>query len=428
MENKKNIWYFHHYATPTNMSGLSRPSLIGKELIKQGNNMSVFAASYLHYSDENLIKDRKKYIIDKNTEINYIFIKTPSSKNGYIARVWNMIMFYVRIFSVSKKYREKNGVPDVIIASSPHPLTMIAGIKIAKKLKIPCICEVRDFWPEVFFLSGILREKSLLGKILLKGEKWIYKKADAIIFLKEGDYSYIKEKKWDLENGGDINLSKCYYINNGVNCEDFDNQVKNIKLRDEDLEDNYFKIIYTGAIRPVNNVDCILDAAKLLKNEKNIKFLIYGSGNQIERLNNRIKEEKIDNVKMKGYVKKIYIPYIISKASANILCYSNTKYNWSRGNSSNKLFEYMAAGKPIISTIQMGYCPLKKYNCGVSAETYTPEGLANAIKKIMNLPNNEYLEMCENAKKASNEFDYKMLSNKLKQVIEQTCKNYKKDK
>ena len=79
---------------------------------------------------------------------------------------------------------------------------MLAGLKIARKYKIPCICEIRDFWPEVFFFGGKLKEKSLLGRLLLAGERYIYTKADALTFFKEGDHTYIQEKKWDIEHGG----------------------------------------------------------------------------------------------------------------------------------------------------------------------------------------------------------------------------------
>ncbi len=79
----------------------------------------------------------------------------------------------------------------------------------------------------------------------------------------------------------------------------------------------------------------------------------------------RVENENLDNVKMKGFVNKKYIPYILSKSSVNILNYSQTQYNWSRGNSSNKLFEYMASGKPMISTVKMGYSIIEKYKCGI---------------------------------------------------------------
>ena len=99
-----------------------------------------------------------------------------------------MYQYYKGLFSATRAYAKARGKPDVIIASSPHILTMIAGNKIAKRFGIPCICEVRDFWPEVFFTSGRLKEKSLLGRFLLRTERKISEKCQAHVFLKEGDH------------------------------------------------------------------------------------------------------------------------------------------------------------------------------------------------------------------------------------------------
>src|SRR5699024_9290890 len=157
------------------------------------------------------------------------------------------------------------------------------------------------------------------GKILVVGEHWIYKNADALIFTKEGDTDYIKEKKWDKEQGGNIDLGKCYYINNGVDYNSFLKSSKENILKGFELDSGKFNVIYVGAIRPVNNVGKILDAAYQLKEYKDIQFLIYGEGNQKQMLENRVVEEGLSNVKIKGFVNKRYIPYILTKSSVNIL-------------------------------------------------------------------------------------------------------------
>ncbi len=415
---KKNIWIFHHYATPPTMSGLNRPYEFSKQLKEKGYNSMVFSSAYLHYTGENLISDEKKYIENQECGVPFIFVRSSEYKGNGLSRVRNMVSFAYNLFPVSKKLLSQKGRPDIIYASSPHPLTMIAGIKIAKQFKIPCICEIRDLWPEAIFAVGKAKKNSLLGKLLLAGEYWIYKKADALIFLKEGDTDYLKERKWTLKQGGAIDLNKCYYINNGVDIEVFNKQIKENWIKDEDLNDNSFKVIYTGSIRTVNNVGSLLDAAKLLKENKNIKFLIYGTGNEVDLLKKRINDENLTNVKIKGYVNKKYIPYILSKSSVNILNYSQSQYNWTRGNSSNKLFEYMASGKPIISTVKMGYCILEKYQCGFSLKESTPEELARTILKVYNMPKDQYDELCYNARKGAKDFDYKILTEKLIEVIE----------
>ncbi|MCO8288805.1 glycosyltransferase family 4 protein [Tetragenococcus halophilus] len=414
----KNIWIFHHYATPPTMNGFTRPYDFGVKLKKMGYNITVFSASHLHFSNINLITDKSLYMLNEETQIPFVFVRTPSSSGNGIGRVNNMVAYYRNLFKVTKSFAKNVQKPDLIIGSSPHPLSMVAAIKIAKKFDIPCINEVRDFWPEVIFLGGKLKEKSLFGQLLVKGEHWIYKKSDALIFLKEGDYTYISDRKWDSFQGGDIDLDKCFYINNGVDIKAFDELKKN-GLYDVDLKSNKFNVVYTGAIRPINNIDNLLDAAKIIQSQtSNIQFLIYGDGNQMNRLKKRVLDEKINNVKMKGYVEKKYIPYILSESSINVLTYSQNKYNWSRGNSSNKLFEYMASGKPIISTVKMGYSPIEKYNCGISLENGLPEELAEAVMKIYSMSDETYNKINDNARKGALDFDYKKLAEKLYTVLE----------
>lgn len=415
---KKNIWIWNHYATDMCKNKGGRHYWFSENLIKKGYSPTIFCANTYHNKEDYIDTRDKKYAIDVVNDIPFVFVKTiPALGNG-INRVKNMVLFYINMFSVTKTYAKQNGKPDVIIASSVHPLTMVAGIQIAKKLKVPCICEIRDLWPEAIFAFDKAKEKSLLGKILTMGEHWIYKKADALIFTKEGDTDYIKEKKWDTAQGGNIDLEKCYYINNGVDIEGFIESIANNKIEDSDLESDKFNVIYTGAIRPVNDVGNLLDTAKLLKHDSNIQFLIYGDGNQKEILEKRIEDEKLTNVKMKGYINKKYIPYILSRSSVNILNYSQSQYNWTRGNSSNKLFEYMASGKPIISTVKMGYCILEKYNCGISLSKNTAEELAYTIVHIKNMEQQEYNLIGENAIKATEEFDFKNLTSKLIFIIE----------
>ena len=198
-------------------------------------------------------------------------------------------------------------------------------------------------------------------------------------------------------------------------------------LDDEDLESDKFNIVYVGAIRPVNNVGKILDTAALLKDQKDIQFLIYGDGNQREELAARVENENLDNVKMKGFVNKKYIPYILSKSSVNLLNYSQTQYNWSRGNSSNKLFEYMASGKPVISTVKMGYSIIEKYKCGIEIENASSKDLAEAIMYIKNLDRESYGELGINAKSGAEDFDFKVLTKKLIEVINVVMEANKND-
>jgi len=413
----KKIWIMNHYATNSYYNHGGRHYWFAKNLIKKEFDVTIFCANTRHNMNDQ-IEIKKGLYCKKNIDtIPYIFIKTKASIGNGIDRLKNMFFFYRNLKKVGHEFIKNGEKPDVILASSVHPLTLVAGIKLGKKYNIPVICEIRDLWPEAIFAFKKVKEKSLIGKVLLKGEHWIYKNADALIFTKEGDKDYIIEKMWDMSSGGDIDLDKCYYINNGLDFEEYMKSIKNVVINDRELETNEFKVIYAGAIRPVNDIGKLIETAKLLKNDSDIKIIIYGDGSQKNQIDKKILEYRLDNVIMKGFVNKKYIPYILSKSSVNILNYSQSSYNWSRGNSSNKLFEYMASGKPIISTVKMGYSPFKKYNMGIELEDAKAQDIAEAIIKIKNMDKEKYELLSHNALEAAKEFDFKKHTNDLIKII-----------
>ena len=415
---KKKVWIFNHYAADMFRDKAGRHYWFARKLKEKGYEPVIFCANTFHNKADCIEIKKGISCIKKDESIPYVFVKVKSSVGNGLDRIRNMFDFYKNLFPVTRGYVKRYGMPDVVIASSVHPLTMVAGIQIAKKLRVPCICEIRDLWPEAIFAFGKAKPDSLLGKILIAGEHWIYRNADALIFTKEGDHDYLIEQGWTAEQKGDIDLKKCYYINNGVNIDAFEKAINEIQIQDDDLEESKFNIVYAGMIRPVNNVGQLLDTAKLLKDREDIQFLIYGAGNQLEELQERIELENIQNVKMKGFIERKYIPFILSHSNINILNYSQTQYNWSRGNSSNKLFEYLASGKPVISTVKMGYDIIERYKCGVSLEQCNAENLAKAICEMKELSEQEYNDYCINAKKAASEFDFNVLVEKLIRVVE----------
>lgn len=419
------IWLMNHYATGMYKNKAGRHYWFAKQLLKSGYDVTVFSATTFQNKDE-IDTNGELYTVNSVDNIPFVFVKTIQSEGNGIKRILNMSFFYKNLFPVTKAFAKQYGKPDIILASSVHPLTMVAGIQIAKRYKVPCICEIRDLWPEAIFAFGKAKEKSLLGKFLIAGEHWIYKNADALIFTKEGDTDYLKEKGWTTQQGGDIDLKKCHYINNGVDLNDYEKNMQTEQLDDDDLlKENKFNVVYAGTIRPVNNVGNMLDAAAIINNQKgyeDVQFLIYGNGMQLKELQERVKNEQLDNVKMKGYVERKYIPFILSRSSVNILNYAQNQYNWTRGNSSNKLFEYMASGKPIISTVQMGYSIIKKYNCGLELPEDTPKALAAVIMSFHDMDKETLKQIGMNAKNGAKDFDFTKLTLKLVNVIQSVSK------
>jgi glycosyltransferase involved in cell wall biosynthesis len=411
---KQNVWIWNHYATNMFFDKAGRHYWFAENLIREGYKPTIFCASINHFSDNHIDTKGEKYSTESVNNIPFVFIDTPEYKGNGKKRVNNMISFYRGLFEVAKEYEKSNGKPDVIIASSVHPLTLVAGIKVAKKIGVPCICEVRDLWPESIVAYGSLNRNSVVAKLLYQGEKWIYKKANSVIMTWEGGSQYIRDQGW----ANQIDLDKVNHISNGVIITSFDKNSQDYQLVDSDLDDKQYKnLVYAGSIRKVNNLELILETAKIIqKNDKKIRFLIYGSGDEKEILEKKCIEEGITNVIFKGRVEKKMVPSILKRSYANILHNSSTlldKY----GQSQNKFFEYLAAGRCVIQTYTTGYSILEKYKCGVSVSNQNPDEVAKTILKVCS--DDENIEqMGQNARKAAYNFDFKKLTNKLIEIIE----------
>lgn len=413
---KKVIWILNHYATSMYDNEAGRHYWMAKYLKNEGYTPIIFCSNTYHNSQKQIKTGLKNYVVKEKNEIPFVFVKTRQYMGNGLKRVMNMYDFYHNIFSVTKDYLKTNAKPDVILASSVHPLTLIAGEKIAKRLGVPCICEVRDLWPESLVEYGVIKRESLLAKTLYKGEKWIYSKADSLIFTIPGAKEYIIDQGWEDA----IDLNRVFYINNGVDISEFDYNKSNYTLSDYDIIDKeYRNIVYTGSIRDVNNLGFILDCGKeMLKHEElsDIRFLIYGDGNERTDLEYRCESEGINNVLFKGSVDKKYIPYILSNSWINLL--HNRATEISRyGTSQNKLFEYLASGKAILQTMPAKYNICSEYNCGLVLEQQSTNNFLREIYKINK--NAAYLNGLEyNARKASQDFDFKKHTDKLINIIQ----------
>ena len=398
-----------------------------KYLEQEGYRPVIFSCNVKHGSLGRFVETDDLWIEQQAEDINVPFVLVNSSlyKGNGIDRIKNMFGFYRNVKKVAKAYAKKHDVPDVIYASSVHPLSLVAGIQLAKYFGIKCICEIRDLWPEsIVAYSNKLTKSNAIVKLLYQGERWIYKKADKLIFTVEGGADYIKDQGWDKENKGPIDISKVHHINNGVDIKAFDNNVRSNVYEDDDLDNpDTFNLVYTGSIRQANNLKIVVDAAKNIQNSntahkcEEIKFLLFGDGDERENLQKRCLNEKISNVVFKGKVEKKYVPNILSKASVNILNYSNHEI-WKYGGSQNKSFEYLASGKPILSTITMGYDIIEKYNAGITLKRQDPETISEAVISFFNMDEKIYNSMAQNARNAAQDYDYIKLAKKLIDIIE----------
>lgn len=417
---RKRVWILNHYATDMMAERGGRHYWLAQEIQKKGYEPVIFASNVVHNSDESIDLEQKLYK-EFDEDVKFVLVKsTPYQGNG-MSRIKNMLSFTKNVIKVGKQYAKNHGKPDIIYASSVHPLTLLAGEKLAKFFKVPCICEVRDLWPLTLVAYGAIKETSLIAKILYRGERYLYKKADAMIFTMAGGKQYIIDRGWDNV----IDTNKVYHINNGVDLKQFQENCEKYTVVDDDLlREDIFKIVYTGSIRRVNNLGIITEAAKLLKDNTRIKILIWGAGDCVEELKKEIEENQLTNIEYKGIVKKQQVPYILSHSDVNLL-HSDSKAGQTGGinllqygMSQNKLFEYLASGKPILSTMPVGFSLIEQFQCGVETQDVSTESIAKAMRSLSEMSAQEFEDMRKNAQKAAQCHDFEVLANKLIQIIE----------
>lgn len=417
----KKIWIMNHYASHMLFDKGGRHYWFAKYLERSGYSPVIFCANIINsQTDKQYFETNNLWTEEVAEDINtpFVFVNARPYKGNGMQRIINMFDFYRNVKKAAKEYAKVNGTPDIILASSVHPLTILAGIQLARKYEVECIGEVRDLWPEaIVAYSKKIKKNGVIAKLMYCGEKWLYKKCAAVIFTQEGGPDYVREHGWNKENGGPIDMANMYHINNGVDLEAFDENMKQFPYEDEDLDNpELIKVVYAGAIRRINNVGLIVDTAKLIRNPS-IKFIIFGAGDELDILRKRVVDEKITNIVFKGRVNKQFIPSIDSKADINLV-------HWEMnpllrvGESYNKSFEYFAAGRPVFYTVRPGYSIVEKYNCGILTDGFTPSDLACGIEKIANMSDDEKRKMAFNARKTAEIYDFKVHTEKLIEILE----------
>ncbi len=412
----KNIWIINEYATPPKFGSIVRHHNIAKYMDKNKYNIYIIASSAIHNSDINLIQNKELYKISNIDGVNYVHIRTNQYKGNGFKRVFNILQFFVNTKRAKRKLFKEIGRPEAIYASSPMPTVALLGIQFAKKLKVKSIIEVRDLWPDSIVEFGVASKNNILVKILYLLEKYIYIKADKLVFTMAGGKDYISTKKYKDK----IDFSKIYNINNGVDIKEYDENKNKYSIDDDnELNDkSTFKLLYTGSIRKAYNVKQIAELAKKIQenNFDNVRIFLYGNGNEKQEIIEYCKQNNINNVIFRDFIDNKYIPDIMSKCNICLLHGTNVgifKY----GTSQNKMFAYLYSGNPIISTFYNPYDLIEKNGCGITLKNNTLEEYYDAFLRIYETYDEKKEQYSENSKKLLAKFDYQELAKQVEKLI-----------
>lgn len=362
----ENIWIFNHHALPPTISGGTRHYDISNELVKKGYKVTIFSSSY-HYSTFEEFKEYEtnNYQTENISGVNFVWVKTFPYKNNGWRRLINMFSYVKNV----KKYLKNSKLvrPDIIIGSTVHLLAVNLAYKIAKKTKSKFYIEVRDFWPYTLVALGKIHKFHPLVLFFGHLEKKLYPKANKIITLFDNGFKYL-EKYTDK--------NKIVYLPNSFNTK----LTKTKNTIDFKIDKSKFIVMYTGAIGIPNDLFTIIYAFEKIS-EKNIELHIVGDGKQKQKIEEYIKVKKLGNIIFHNPVPKNQIQNLLSKADVLWAGMQDSKL-YEFGFSFNKIYDYMAAGKPIILSSNVKNNIIHKAQCGIVISAENPTELQNAILKM----------------------------------------------
>lgn len=416
---KPMVWIISYFAGGPSYCPRIPDYSLAKYLREHGYDALVFAGSALHNTDINFITDGSTYREELVDGVPFVYVHTRQYKSMK-GESLSFIDFYINMMKCYKHFSR----PDIIIAAMPQPLSCLAGLQIARKYKIPYITSIVDLWPLSIVEYAGFSENNPAIRAMYLYEKWLYEKSDELVFTWEGAYDYIIDKGWDKK----IPRSKFHYINIGVDLKEFYYNMENYQVDDPDLNDDVFRVMYCGSVRTANDIGTVVSCAKQLNEDgygDRIRFIIYGDGPDKDILQQRCIDEKIPNVFFKGSVEKKYIPFVLSKSNLNVLNLKPAKTQ-KYGNSSNKLFEYLAAGNPVIANIDEGKYPIiTRYGCGKVVTAGSSEEYAKGVEYFVNLSSDEMNKYKQNAVETAKLFDTETINGEWESVIRKSLEKNK---
>jgi glycosyltransferase involved in cell wall biosynthesis len=400
----KELWIFNHYARTGEDAGGARHFEMAKHLIKRGWSVTIFASGITHRTGKNLVKADESRAIKMIEGVRFVWLKASPYKGNGLSRWKNIVEYYLQAIKV--KQTIGLGKPDVVIGSSVHPLAGLAAWHVASRFSVPFVFEVRDLWPQTLIDMGKISKRSPIALVLRKLEVFLYKKAKRIISVLPGAADYI-------EKSG-ISPEKVVWISNGVNIDSY----QTIELP---ASKESFELMYLGSLGEANAIEILLDAMKLVS-DKNPKVIlrIVGTGPREYALKEQAKKLGLLNktVRFEGVVPRSEVAGVAEKANAFVITVKDVPGLYRYGISMNKIFDYMAAGKPTVIAIDAFNNPIAESGGGITVKPDDPCELAKAILALVAMPDDKRERMGTCAREhAEKLYSYEHLAHRLESML-----------
>jgi glycosyltransferase involved in cell wall biosynthesis len=255
----------------------------------------------------------------------------------------------------------------------------IPGWLAARWHRARLVFEIRDLWPESAVTTGVLREGSVLTRILYGLERWACRSADRINVLTPAFRD-------DLVRRGLAAPEKIVFVPNGADLEHFRPAPADHALRQALGWGDRFVVMYAGAHGRANAIGQLVEAAALLRDRPDILIASVGEGPERRRHETAAKERGLTNILFAGPQPKERMPALVNACDAGAaVLQDNPTF---RTVYPNKVFDYMACEKPTVLAIDGVARQLvcEEARAGVFAPPENARALADAIKRLADDP------------------------------------------
>lgn len=270
------------------------------------------------------------------------------------------------------KHLKKSSMPDVVYAAVPSLTAAAKAAAYCRKNRIKFVTDVQDLWPEAF-------QMAVPNKVLQKAffpMRWLanrsYREADLAVAVSE---TYVKRTLLVNRKG-----AKGLSVFLGNNGELFDSGVGKYKI---EREGNEVILCYIGTMSESYDIPCVLDALKIIKEERlspvPIRFVLIGDGS----LKERFEEYAVSVYPEAEFLgRKAYVEMAGLLSSCDIAI--NPIVKGSVASIINKVGDYALAGIPVINTQEsLEYRALvEEYKCGINCGCGDSKAVAEAIVKL----------------------------------------------
>ena len=361
------ILLIHQVFMSNKEAGGTRHLELARFLVRRGHRFSIIASTVSYLTSQVLAHCRGRLFTHENIDGITVWRAFTYAKvhKSFVSRILSFLSFMFSSFVAGLRVRDI----DIVLGTSPPIFQGISAYLLSRLRRVPFAFEVRDLWPDFAIEMGVLR-----NPLLIQMSRWLevflYRRADLIIVNSPGFIPHLRRYAVPTE--------KIALVPNSVEVEMFNPADRGEEVRRELKLDDKFIVLYAGAHGPANDLYTLLLAAKLLEEYDDIVFVLVGDGKERPKLMRQAEKLRLQNVRFVPAQPKVRMPAFLAAADVCVAILKNIPmFNTTYP---NKVFDYMAAGRPTLLAIDgVIRQVIEDADGGLFVQPGSPEDLANGL-------------------------------------------------